>query len=472
MHGRNGRGDGRLGGLDHRHLGVDGGHRGRTSAAAARQGHRGRGRVARSVGRHRNAGHGAVLVDHGDRRRSGSAAAREVHRGSRRVARAGGRHGHADRLSVVEAEVQVPVVGGIQDLEPIGLGRHRQGRVRRAVHDGCVHERFGGEGRIRRAGAHQRRAGRIPDRRARIRLRAGDERARVLNRPEPRAVVPSAERVRAHRVGRVLVRHVDVREPQIALSGRSGLVAARVVAEDGRPGRVGGRELCGRRNEGLVLDDQRHAPVIHAAQVGDDLLQRRVGSRDVGPVDQVVLHGVGHQVAGRFTGIDVQAGDAVGVVVVEHQPRALLVRPVEGERTISRRNHVGDVGGRCALLQRRALAGGRGPLVRRAVADPRGGAAVQVQRRAVLGVVGAVGARAGAHHRDIGRDEEIAAGADRETIGELDAHRPVGLRDDDRAEVMRRLRDDGVVRGRRIRHRGIGAHIRLHVTPEQGALRR
>ena len=41
--------------------------------------------------------------------------------------------------------------------------------------------------------------------------------------------------------------------------------------------------------------------------------------------DQFLLCGVGDQVARCLADIDVQAGDAIGVVVVEHQPGALLV---------------------------------------------------------------------------------------------------------------------------------------------------
>ena len=46
--------------------------------------------------------------------------------------------------------------------------------------------------------------------------------------------------------------------------------------------------------------------------------------------DERLLGVVGDQVAGGLAGVHVEAGDAPGVVVVEHQPRALLVGVVEG----------------------------------------------------------------------------------------------------------------------------------------------
>jgi Vitamin K epoxide reductase family len=49
------------------------------------------------------------------------------------------------------------------------------------------------------------------------------------------------------------------------------------------------------------------------------------GAGDRAAVDQRLLGVVADQVAGSLTGVDVEAGDAPRVVVVEHQPRALLV---------------------------------------------------------------------------------------------------------------------------------------------------
>jgi len=46
-------------------------------------------------------------------------------------------------------------------------------------------------------------------------------------------------------------------------------------------------------------------------------------------VDEVLLDRVLQNVRGGLTGVHIQASDAVGVVVVEHQPLALLVGVVE-----------------------------------------------------------------------------------------------------------------------------------------------
>ena len=73
------------------------------------------------------------------------------------------------------------------------------------------------------------------------------------------------------------------------------------------------------------------------------------------------------------------------MVVVEHQPGALLVGVEEGHRSGARIGHVGNVAHADALGIGGVLTSRRGPLVRRAVADPGGDAAVQVQGGAVLG---------------------------------------------------------------------------------------
>ena len=65
--------------------------------------------------------------------------------------------------------------------------------------------------------------------------------------------------------------------------------------------------------------------------------------------DQALLHVIGDQVASGLTGVDVQAGDAPGMVVVEHQPRALLVGVEEGLRSGARIGHVRDVADADAL---------------------------------------------------------------------------------------------------------------------------
>ena len=123
---------------------------------------------------------------------------------------------------------------------------------------------------------------------------------------------------------RVLVRHVDVREPEAA-HGRP--TWRRPRSDPGRP-------VWRRRDEGLVLDDQRDltAGTVPAATVID--------ADRAPPLTSVLLDRVLQQVARGLAGVDVEAGDAVGVVVVEHQPGALLVGVVErqgaGARIVGR----------------------------------------------------------------------------------------------------------------------------------------
>ena len=103
--------------------------------------------------------------------------------------------------------------------------------------------------------------------------------------------------------------------------------------------------------------------------------------------DQVLLRRVGHQVAGGFAGVDIEARDAPRMVVVEHQPGTLLVGVEERNGPIARIGHVGNILDTDTFRILGDFPRGRGPLVRRAVADPGREAAMQVQGRAVLGEV-------------------------------------------------------------------------------------
>ena len=244
--------------------------------------------------------------------------------------------------------------------------------------------------------------------------------------------------------------------------------------------------------------------------------------------DQLLLGRVGDEVAGGLAGVHVQAGDAPRVVVVEHQPRALLVRVVEGlaavvaaeqSGTPAVADHVGHVLDADALRPRGGLVGGRDPLVRGAVADPRGDAAVQVQRGPVVreavvlpfGVLGAHRvadvvrdgafvdrrrpschrAHAGAHQRRVRREEQVAVCARRQQVVEDDADRLVLRRDDRRAEVVRVVdaaspgtpsgMSDGVERAVKQRRStsgdvladaSVGRRLELHVLAERACPRR
>ncbi|WP_148208173.1 hypothetical protein [Methanosphaerula palustris] len=126
--------------------------------------------------------------------------------------------------------------------------------------------------------------------------------------------------------------------------------------------------------------------------------------------------------------------------MVEHEPGALLVGVVEGHRPGARIGHVGDVHDTDTLRVRRVLTGRGDPLLRRAIADPGGGATMEVDVRTVLRVIHRHGvhaerAHACAHDGGVDGQEEVAAGAGGQFIGELDPDRPVALGHDRRAEV-------------------------------------
>ena len=157
-------------------------------------------------------------------------------------------------------------------------------------------------------------------------------------------------------------------------------------------------------HERLVLDDQ--------GNLGGGNRSGSEGPAVDGPaVDQSQLHVVLDQVARSLAGIDIEARDPPGMVVVEHQPGALLVGPVEGLRSRVRdcssrpasrtslslrrfrvRNqvpaaiepHVGHIGHADALGVGIGVSRRGDPLVGRPVADPRGAAAMEMEGGPVL----------------------------------------------------------------------------------------
>ncbi len=191
-------------------------------------------------------------------------------------------------------------------------------------------------------------------------------------RPEPGAVVPAAEGVDPGEVVGVLVRHVDVRHPEIAGVRHGGR----------RPQfQVGSWAAIVAASTKVLSWMIRGIP-----RPGRSGEQAGVDAGDVGAVDQVLLDLVGQQVTRGLARVDVEAGDAERVVVVEHEPGALLVGVEEGHRPGARVRHVGNVDHADTFGIRRGLSRRGDPLVGRAVADPGGDAAVQVQGGAVLGV--------------------------------------------------------------------------------------
>ena len=385
--------------------------------------------------------------------------------GRREVGGVEGDFGRADDLAVavqvgagrggiahVPLEVEEAVVRRIEHPESVGLRLQRDRRVGGAVDDRRVIELFHADRDVRRAGDLLRLAERVgvvlPARRVvevagRVVVRVRDRPVlRVRGRrPEPRPVHPAPVGAHATRVARVLGRHVHVVVPEAALGAPSR----------GVPGRVLQGELGGVGDERAVLDDER------------DGVRR---ARDRSGVEELLLGLVCDQVAGCLTGVHVEPGDAPRVVVVEEQPGALLVGVVEGLAPVVGRLadvHVGHVLDTDALRPVRGLAGRRDPLVRGAVADPRGGAAVQVQRRPVvretalrLRILAACGIadrvhdrafvcrlghihreHAGAHERGVGRKEQVAVGARRQEVMEDDPDRLVLRCGDRRAKPLR-----------------------------------
>ena len=190
------------------------------------------------------------------------------------------------------------------------------------------------------------------------------------------------------------------------------------------PGGVLGRDGIG-IDKRLVLDNQR------------DLGGKR---RNRSGADERSLLRVPHQVGSRLAGIDVEPGDAVRVVVVEHEASALLVGVVEGQ--IARpaagvsREHVRNVTHADAFGIGLARAVRSGPLMHRAVADPRRDSAVQVKGRTVTGVAASVGTHACAHERAVDRQEEISTRGLGQEVRELHTDRLAALGDDRGPQVL------------------------------------
>ena len=241
----------------------------------------------------------------------------------------------------------------------------------------------------------------------------------------------------------------------------------------GVPGLVLQVQLGLARDEGLVLDHQ---------------LDRVLGRGQDAIGDQRLLGVVGDDVGRCLTGIHVEPGDAPGVVVVEHQPRALGVGVEERLRTRTGVWHVRHILHADTLGVGRVLRGGGDPLVRGAVGDPRGDATVQVDDRPVLRithvhrhVVGlvdtttgrvlrvrrgrvhlmAIGRQTGPHHGGVRRQEQVALGAGGQQVAEEDPHRHVLVGDDRGAEIARLGHADRLVAVRQQDRAAVQAHQRL-----------
>ena len=144
------------------------------------------------------------------------------------------------------------------------------------------------------------------------------------------------------------------------------------------------------------------------------------------------------------------------MVVIEHQPAALLVGPEERQvacagivggvqpphtsvgrrRTRSRcrvaSNHMSGTNCTLSPLVRARFSCGGSPLVRRSIADPGGSAAVEVEGGAVLRV-----RRTRSHVGCVHGDEQVASGTCGKQVLEKDAYWPVLLSKDRRSEIRR-----------------------------------
>ncbi len=207
--------------------------------------------------------------------------------------------------------------------------------------------------------------------------------------------------------------------------------------------------MGGIRHESLVLDDEGNG----FGRTGDE--PEAVGVV-CGRGEKLLLRVVGDDVWGSLTGIDVESGNAPGMVVVEHQPGALLVGVEEGYGTRAGIGHIGNIldahpGGVGGVL-----VGGRGPLVRCSVTDPWRDSPVEVERGTVFSVAAlrfrdfsAHGilwiefhhsvhhrAHARAHDRGVGWNEQVACHSGREQVTEQYSHWSVLGGNDCRTQVV------------------------------------
>ena len=349
--------------------------------------------------------------------------------------------GHVDPqwVRLVKLKVNGAGVAAVENPETHDIRRQLDIGESGTVDNSGIHESFRNDGRAGQ-GEIQRRG----------------------RRNKERTVVPAAGGGVASRVKGVLHRHVFVPFPETAASPtdpgvpeRIGLLGHILRHIPGlRGGEAGARGGGGVVHVGLVLDDQGNAVVVLSAKVGQELGVRRVGARSVGAADEVFLEVVGHEVGRCQTGIDVQAGDRHRMVVVEHEPGALRVGivisldAVGAGRVVARSaadarhgntvhdrtvDHVGHVHGSGTFAG--GIAGGAEPRVRRSVADPRGGAAVEMDGDAVLrfrSIKIIICAVSRADKGGINRQSQLGrlGDTDAELVPYLEARGPVAVGDD------------------------------------------
>ena len=165
------------------------------------------------------------------------------------------------------------------------------------------------------------------------------------------------------------------------------------------------------RDEGLLLQDERDRPRERREQAA---------------VDERQLEAIEQQVAGGESHVGVEAGDAHRVIVVPHQPGALVVGIPEVAR--QRAGRIGQP--RHDRRARRAI--GAHPVEGAAIAHPRHVPAVKVDRDPIL--LRAY-IRARNRHVDRQRVRQRVARAVLQAIDDLDADGPIAVRDDQAPEI-------------------------------------
>ena len=197
----------------------------------------------------------------------------------------------------------------------------------------------------------------------------------IGRREEPGAIVPAAIGIDTGIIIGVLRRHVDMGVPEVTGARCTGIRSP-----------VPGRVLCSDSigiNPCLVLDDQgdSYPPGRTTAPVGL--------TADTIPFIIFCSYGIGHQVSGGFTGVDIETGNTMGMVMVEHEPGTLLVGIEEclGSVTGTGVRHIGDIIHTYSLGIGRVFIRRGDPLVGCPVTDPRGGTSMEVQCCPVLRVI-------------------------------------------------------------------------------------
>ena len=271
-----------------------------------------------------------------------------------------------------------------------------------------------------------------------------------------------------------MVRVPDVRNPEAAEAAPFGDIPGGI-----RSGQLA-TGLTVIRNEGLVLDDERHnvAPVSGIDGTGDGIGNDGAGNAEI--LEGDFLRRVHDKVRSRFAALNTQAGGGIGVIVIPEHTSALLVGEIQRHHTVGERragihalcahalrgHHVRNVNGADALRETEArgltVATGRGgPLVRRTVTDPGRVTAMEVdigtlERCHLAGR--AVVDDTGTSKCGVNRESKVRG----ERVLEEHADRTIPGCNDHRAKILVLTRSGGG---------GIVAGIQLNIATKAGGVR-